>query len=147
MAVMSTSDPQAGSIVLGLLLRRAHRLTAAALAATLAPMGLSGRHFGVLLMLDMHGVSSQKELIAALGSDKAGMVRTVDDLDRHGYLERLRSSTDRRLYELTLTPAGRAALADARTRAAAATKPVFGCLTDDEQAILTELLSRIVNAP
>jgi DNA-binding MarR family transcriptional regulator len=129
---------------LGLQLRLAHRRAAALAATVLEPMGITGRHFGVMLMLSRRGVSSQKELIGDLGSDKAGMVRTVDDLDRLGYIERTQSATDRRLYELVLTPAGRSAFAEASKRTQEVTAVLRADLTDDELATLLELLARIV---
>lgn len=144
---MQPPESSAHLVQLGLLLRQAHRRAAAELAAALAPMSLSGRHFGVLLMLERHGVSTQKDLIAALGSDKAGMVRTVDDLDRRGFLERSQSALDRRVYDLTLTDEGRAALTEAQRLSADAIGAVFGDLDAAQVADLSALLSRIVNAP
>src|SRR5213078_355803 len=80
---------------LGLLLRQAHRRAAAVAAAALAPLGLSGRHYGVLMLLARDGTSTQTRLITDLGSDKAGMVRTIDDLDRRGFVRRAQSPKDR----------------------------------------------------
>ncbi|MEU6587301.1 MarR family winged helix-turn-helix transcriptional regulator [Nocardia sp. NPDC046763] len=142
---MQPPESSANLAQLGLLLRQAHRRAAMELASALAPMSLSGRHFGVLLTLERHGVSTQKDLIAALGSDKAGMVRTVDDLDHRGYLERSQSATDRRVYDLTLTPAGRTALAEAKLLSTVATQSVFGNLDVEQVAALSDLLSRIVD--
>ncbi|MEU6579142.1 hypothetical protein [Nocardia sp. NPDC046763] len=75
------------------------------------------------------------------------MVRTVDDLDRRGFVERSQSATDRRVYDLTLTPEGRAALAEAKKLSGVATRTVFGDLDARQVDELSGLLSRIVNAP
>ncbi|MFI7671565.1 MarR family winged helix-turn-helix transcriptional regulator [Nocardia sp. NPDC049526] len=129
---------------LGLLLRQAHRRAAAAFAEALAPLELSGRHFGVMMLLAQDGTSTQKQLIADLGSDKAGMVRTVDELDRRGFVRRVQSPKDRRLYHLSLTDAGREVFVEARRLAGVAAQDIFADLTTAEQATLASLLSRVV---
>ncbi|MFL6126780.1 MarR family winged helix-turn-helix transcriptional regulator, partial [Actinophytocola sp.] len=114
------TSPSGMSVRLGLLLRQAHRRAAAALNDALAPLGITGRHFGVLLLIERDGVSTQRDLIRETGSDKAGMVRTVEDLENLGYLSRTRSTTDKRVTELVLTEAGRTAFESAKRLAGAA---------------------------
>ena len=92
---------------LGLLMRKAHVIVASGVDAALEPLGLLARHFGALLLIGRRGVSTQRELIAETGSDKAGMVRTVDLLASRGYIEQRQSTSDRRVVELRLTDAGR----------------------------------------
>jgi MarR family transcriptional regulator, lower aerobic nicotinate degradation pathway regulator len=144
---MSSGHPRSIDLQLGLLLRQAHRRAAAILAAALAPLELSGRHFGVMMLLVRDGTSTQKQLLADLGSDKAGMVRTVDDLDRRGFIRRVQSPQDRRLYHLSLTDAGRGTFAEARKLADAAAQDIFVGLTAAERAALAELLFRVVDPP
>jgi DNA-binding MarR family transcriptional regulator len=97
-----------------------------------------------MMLLERDGTSTQKQLSSELGSDKAGMVRTVDDLDRRGFVRRVRSANDRRLYHLSLTAAGRAAFADARALAGVAAQDIFAGLSGPEQATLADLLSRVI---
>jgi DNA-binding MarR family transcriptional regulator len=134
------------SLELGLLLRQSHQRAAAALNAALAPLGLTGRHFGVMLLLDRAGMSTQRDLIQQTGSDKAGMVRTVELLEELGYLSRTPSSTDKRVAELTLTEAGDAAFDRARHLAGKAAEQLFDTFTLAELAVLEELLNRFVHA-
>jgi DNA-binding MarR family transcriptional regulator len=131
---------------LGLLLRQSHSRAAAALNEALSPLHLTGRHFGVMLSLDREGVSSQRRLIRQLGSDKAGMVRTVDDLEALGYLQRTQSSTDRRVSDLSLTPKGKRTFADANTHALSAADRLFRSFTQTELEVLETLLSRFVGS-
>lgn len=140
---MSPDHAQPADDPLGLLLRQAHRRAAAALSDALAPMGLTGAHFGVLIMLSRHGVATQKQLIAALGSDQTAMVRTIDHLDQRGFLTRTRSHTDRRMYDLSLTPAGAGAYQRASALAHGAEHDVFGHLTSAERTTLANLLRRV----
>lgn len=131
---------------LGLLLRQSHSRAAAALNEALSPLQLTGRHFGVMLSLDRDGVSSQRRLIQQLGSDKAGMVRTVDDLEALGYLQRIRSSTDRRVSDLSLTPKGKRAFGDATRQALSAGDELFRSFTQPELEVLEALLTRFVRS-
>ena len=69
---------------LGLLLRRAHWRAAAVMSEALRPLGIELRHFAVLLVLVNHGPTEQRDLVEATGSDKAGIMRVVDDLSERG---------------------------------------------------------------
>jgi MarR family transcriptional regulator, lower aerobic nicotinate degradation pathway regulator len=140
------STPRGVRLQLGLLLRQSHRRASAALDAALAPLGLTGRHFGVLLLLDQAGVSTQRDLIQQTGSDKAGMVRTVELLEELGYLRRTPSSTDKRVAELTLTEAGAVAFDKARQLAGKVADQLFDAFTPAELTVLEDLLDRFVHA-
>lgn len=138
--------PPVVPIQLGLLLRQSHSRAATTVNKALAPLGLTTKHFGVLLLIDRDGVSTQRDLIAETGSDKAGMVRTVEDLERLGYLGRTRSRTDKRVTELRLTAAGEKAFATARGVAGKTVRELFGMFSPAELETLEELLSRFVEA-
>ena len=71
---------------LGLLLRKAHWRAAAVMSEALRPLGIELRHFAVLLVLVNRGQTLQRDLVEATGSDKAGIMRVVDDLERMGPL-------------------------------------------------------------
>lgn len=74
----------ASPFALGLLLRRAHWHAAAVMEEALRPLGIELRHFAVLIVLVDRGPTVQRDLVAATGSDKAGIMRVVDDLERRG---------------------------------------------------------------
>ena len=138
--------PPRVDLKLGLLLRRSHQRAAGALNGALAPLGLTGRHFGVMMLLSRDGVSTQRDLIRQTGSDKAGMVRTVEDLEALGCLSRARSLHDKRVSELTLTEAGRTTFDTARRLAAGTAEELFGSFTSAELETLETLLTRFVDA-
>ncbi|MGY4098019.1 MarR family winged helix-turn-helix transcriptional regulator [Nocardia sp. R16R-3T] len=129
---------------LGLLLRQSHQRAAGSLNNALSALGLTGRHFGVMLLLRRDGVSTQRDLIRQMGSDKAGMVRTVEDLETLGYLSRTQSTTDKRVAHLTLTDKGNQAFDNAERLAASATQELFGAFTPVELGTLETLLSRLM---
>ncbi|MEV0195993.1 MarR family transcriptional regulator [Nonomuraea sp. NPDC050691] len=136
--------PRGVDLQLGLLLRQSHQRAAGALNNALSSLGLTGRHFGVMMLLRRDGVSTQRDLIRQTGSDKAGMVRTVEDLETLGYLSRARSTTDKRVANLSLTDKGIDALDIAQRLAAGAAEDLFGSFTDAELETLQALLTRFV---
>ena len=127
---------------LGLLMRRAHDRAAAALLQALRPLGLELRHFAVLIMLNAHGPLNQSTLVQLTGSDKASMVRVVDDLQRAGIVERKPVPGDRRAHAVELTDHG----IDVFDRAHVAATPIAEQLTahlaPGESEQLLDLLTR-----
>src|SRR3954465_15183705 len=89
---------------LGLLLRRAHWRAAAVMTEALRPLGIELRHFAVLIVLVDRGPTMQRDLAAATGSDKAGIMRIVDDLERRGLAARKTVPGDRRARAVEITP-------------------------------------------
>jgi DNA-binding MarR family transcriptional regulator len=130
----------------GLLLRLAQRRAARTFSAALAPLGIEGKHFGVLLELARGGSGSQRELIERTGGDKSSMVRIVDELERRGLAERQPAEGDRRAYAVRLTPAGRELFAEARRIADGVGTHLVAGLTPTEQDSLRDLLRRFVAA-
>jgi DNA-binding MarR family transcriptional regulator len=139
--------PRDVNLRLGLLLRQSHQRAAGSLNNALSPLGLTGRHFGVMMLLRRDGVSTQRDLIRQTGSDKAGMVRTVEDLEDLGDLTRTQSTTDKRVADLTLTDKGIDAFDTAQRLAAGVAGDLFGSFKSAELEILEALLTRFVIQP
>ncbi|MFJ5262565.1 MarR family winged helix-turn-helix transcriptional regulator [Streptomyces sp. NPDC088387] len=135
----------ASPFALGLLLRRAHWHAATVMSEALRPLGIELRHFAVLIVLVNDGPTVQRDLAAATGSDKAGIMRVVDDLERKGLAVRKAVPGDRRARAVEITPEG-LALFDA---AHAAAQPLAGRLAaglePGEVRALTELLTRFAH--
>ncbi|WP_279580223.1 MarR family winged helix-turn-helix transcriptional regulator [Fodinicola feengrottensis] len=91
---------------LGLLLRRAHWHAAEVMFEALRPLGIELRHFAVLNVLVDQGPTMQKDLVAATGSDKAGIMRVVDDLEHRRLAVRKLIPGDRRARSVEITPTG-----------------------------------------
>ena len=96
----------ASPFALGLLLRKAHWRAAAVMVEALRPLGIELRHFAVLIELVNQGPTVQRDLATATGSDKAGIMRVVDDLERKGLAVRKAVPGDRRARAVEVTPAG-----------------------------------------
>ncbi|MFF0492620.1 MarR family winged helix-turn-helix transcriptional regulator [Nocardia sp. NPDC004068] len=125
---------------------RASAAVARAADAAAAENGLGvGQHL-VLKMLAAVGSCSQQVLSAELRIDRSVMVGIADDLERSGFVRRERDPADRRAYAVTITPAGRRALAKAEKAIPEFLATTFGALTAAERAQLTGLLGKLLFA-
>jgi DNA-binding MarR family transcriptional regulator len=136
---VGTLGPQIGQ-----LLRLAHQRAARAFAQALAPLEIDGRLFGVLSALGRLGPATQATLVTALDTDKSAMLRTVDDLEQRGFVERQPVPGDRRARVIVLTPAGRECLAAAEKIARQAAADLFSAMSADEMATMRDTLARFV---
>lgn len=116
---------------------------AARYAARAAQIGLTPPLTGILRLVAINPGRSQQSLASALGVLPSRVVAFIDDLEQRGLLRRERNATDRRLYALHLTGAGREALSRVRIIADAHETELTSDLTDNERAQLRGLLSRV----
>lgn len=145
-APRATDRPgDASPFALGLLLRRAHWRAAAVMGEALRPLGIELRHFAVLIALVNDGPTVQRDLAAATGSDKAGIMRVVDDLERKGLAVRKAVPGDRRARSVEITPEGLALFDTAHTAAVPLSNSLLTDLTPDDTAQLTDLLTRFAH--
>jgi DNA-binding MarR family transcriptional regulator len=128
----------------GLLLHQAQLRATHPLNASLDSLGLAARHFAVMLLMHRDGLDTQRDFVRAMISDKSGMVRIVDDLERLGYVERTRSTKDRRVTHLSLTVKGEEAFAEAVARTQKAVDAIFAPLSAKELALFESMLERLV---
>ncbi|MFJ9563964.1 MarR family winged helix-turn-helix transcriptional regulator [Streptomyces fuscichromogenes] len=125
-----------------LLLRRAHWRAAAVMTEALRPLGIELRHFAVLMVLVDRGPTVQRDLAAATGSDKAGIMRVVDDLERMGLAVRRAVPGDRRVRAVEITPEGVELFDAAHVAAEPLAERLAGSLGPGESEQLTGLLTR-----
>ena len=128
---------------LGLLLRRAHWHAATVMAEALRPLGIELRHFAVLIVLVDRGATVQRDLAAATGSDKAGIMRVVDDLERKGLAVRKAVPGDRRARAVEITPQGLELFDAAHVAAEPLAERLVAELGPGEPEQLTDLLTRL----
>ncbi|MFD9969031.1 MarR family winged helix-turn-helix transcriptional regulator [Streptomyces sp. NPDC059017] len=132
----------ASPFALGLLLRRAHWRAAAVMSEALRPLGIELRHFAVLIVLVDRGPTVQRDLAAATGSDKAGIMRVVDDLERRGLAVRKAVPGDRRARAVEITPQGLEFFDAAHVAAAPLAESLVAELGPGEPEKLMDLLTR-----
>ncbi|MGW3728119.1 MarR family winged helix-turn-helix transcriptional regulator [Streptomyces sp. F001] len=130
---------------LGLLLRRAHWRAVTVMTEALRPLGIELRHFAVLIELVNHGPTVQRDLATATGSDKAGIMRVVDDLERKGLAVRKTVPGDRRVRAVEITPQGRELFDAAHVAAEPLAERLVAELGPGESEQLTDLLTRFAH--
>ncbi|WP_327114144.1 MarR family winged helix-turn-helix transcriptional regulator [Nocardia sp. NBC_01730] len=136
----------ASPFALGLLLRRAHWRAAAVMAEALRPLGIELRHFAVLIVLVDRGPTGQRDLVEATGSDKAGIMRVVDDLEGRGLAVRKSVPGDRRVRAVEITPQGLELFKAAHVAAEPLAERLVAVLGHGEPEQLTDLLTRFLSA-
>ena len=112
-------------------------------AEQLAPVGVSGRELGVMLLLDGPDATSQQQAAGRVGVDRTTMVGLVDGLETKGLVARRADADDRRRNVLELTEDGQRALARALRASDEAERQLLAGLDDDESAQLRTLLTRL----
>ncbi len=136
--------PSSLSIWTGYLLGRAARLCRSYFDSLVEPLGIHGRHFGVLAVLGEGKSLAQVEMSERLGVDRNTMVLLLDDLEAGALVTRRRDPRDRRAHLVSLTDAGRAVLTESTALAQRTNDEVFAPLSPEERAQLHALLSRLL---
>ena len=113
-------------------------------AETLAPLGIDGRHYGVLAALSELGPVSQQTLADIFAVDRSTMVGFVDELERKGHVRRGKNPDDRRAYALELTAAGAKVQREAAELLEGCEQHYLDPLTASERRTLLKLLKRLV---
>ena len=125
------------------LLRNA--LTARSIAVS-APHGLPTGSLTVLALIAANPGSSQSALAKRAGLSKSALVGIVDDLGTRGLAARERSSGDRRRNQVTITPAGEAAMQALFATVPREEAPVREALGSADLETLLTLLDRAIAA-
>ena len=123
-----------------------HRALQAALdiyAAEMGPGGLTQRQYAVLSAAAARVAPTQTDLVQATGIDRSTLADMVARLARRGLLERERSAADGRAKAVSLTEAGRAALAEAAPRVEAADRRILALLPKRHREGFTALISAL----
>jgi len=91
----------------GYLIKRAQRLMRDRIESEFASQGITFQQWVVLMHLRDGLATTTAELCRETRHDSGAMTRLVDLLEERGFIERSRQSTDRRVVDLKLKPAGR----------------------------------------
>jgi DNA-binding MarR family transcriptional regulator len=103
-------------------------------------MGLTGREYVTLAVLDSDAPSSQAQLAQLCGLLPAQLVAVIDELERDGLAERTRDEHDRRRSVVRTTAKGRRLLARADALAARIENELLGHLDAGQRARLHAVL-------
>jgi MarR family transcriptional regulator, lower aerobic nicotinate degradation pathway regulator len=105
--------------------------------------GFSPYHHATLAVLDEGTRETQGEIADVLGYDRGQLVGILDELEDRGFVERRRDPNDRRRHVVTLTAAGRRALAKMRALAERIDDDYLAPLSDADRETLHALLLRL----
>ncbi|MFN6545645.1 MarR family winged helix-turn-helix transcriptional regulator [Mycolicibacterium nivoides] len=105
--------------------------------------GLSMWGYVVLLTLDRSSVRTQAALADAIGADKTRIIRTLDDLQQQGFIEREADPDDRRARLLAITDAGRAVKDAVQRDIQRGEERWLGELTADDRKVFLRVLQQL----
>ena len=94
----------------------------------------------VLCALDGGPVRSQAALAEAIGADKTRIIRTLDDLQDRGHIERQVDPEDRRVRLLAITAAGQRVKDAAQAEIQRGEERWLGLLSTDERRTFLRVL-------
>ena len=112
-------------------------------AKQLGPLDLKAVEFSILVLVASNTDLNQKRLGQALDVSAPNMAVTLDRLVERGWVERVRSTTDRRAMYVHLTPKGRELVARAEKIAQTMEASALKALSAAEKALLIELLMKV----
>lgn len=133
---------------IGYLLRQAVGAVSRVAEAEMRSCGLTAVQWAPLMIISRGGAATAASLARELNTDTGAMTRMLDRLEAKGLLCRTRSSSDRRVVELTLTDAGRNAVDRIPFNLSRAYNAQLAGFSAQEFTQLKALLRRLIqNAP
>ncbi len=114
-------------------------------AKALSPLGLAPPDAGILRLLSLSPGISQQELARRLGMHASRLVAVIDAMEERGLVARQANASDRRLYSLQLSEAGRTALNEIARIAREHDQRFCGALSEAERTDLRSLLEKLAS--
>lgn len=109
----------------------------------LGPLELKAVEFSILVLVASNESVNQKQLGQSLDVSAPNMAITLDRMVERGWVERVRSTEDRRAQLIHLTPAGQALVRKAEKIAATMEQESVAVLSEAERLLLIELLLKV----
>lgn len=105
--------------------------------------GLTISQFGVLEALLHKGPLCQRDIAAKILKSTGNITLVIDNLEKQGLVQRVRSAEDRRYLTVNLTEKGQSLISTVFAQVEAAIKAEMGTLTEDEQQMLGQLCKKV----
>lgn len=109
----------------------------------LGPLELKAVEFSIMVLVASNEQVNQKQLGQALDVSPPNLAVTLDRMVERGWVERVRSTEDRRSQIIVLTRAGRQLVDKAEKIAATMENDTLSVLSPAERALLLELLLKV----
>ncbi len=129
---------------IGYMVRRLYALLAGRVESRLARDDLTLTQWIVLMYLRDGIARTASDIVREFQHDSGALTRVIDQLERRGLLARRRSSRDRRVVELELTPAGRKLIRGLLPGVVAELNRALAPLNDAETAQFHDMLQRLL---
>jgi len=129
--------------LVGYHLRRVYGIFGSDFAEAMEGTGLRQVLFGILSVVAANPGMRQGAAGEMLGIQRANMVALINELVAADLIDRQVAEDDRRAFALTVTPAGKVAMAEALRRIRAHEDRLLADLSHDERCTLIGLLERI----
>jgi len=130
---------------IGYLLRTTVSTLMRAAETAMRPYGLTSVQWAPLMIISRGGNPTAASLARDLNTDTGAMTRMLDRLESKGLLMRTRSSTDRRVVELTLTDQGKELTRQIPHHLANVYNNHLAGFSQDEFVQLKQMLRRIIS--
>ena len=127
----------------GYLMRRIMQLLVTEVDHRLLDIGLTNAQWAPLFTIQKVGTTTLAELSRELQTDPGALTRTLDRLEAKGLVRRERSTSDRRVVHLALTPDGEAAMAPVPGVLCEVMNSYLAGFTREEWQTLLEMLRRM----
>ena len=142
---MSDLDSSRLSHLVGYAATRASITMRKVFAKHMEPLDLKIVEFSILMLVAQNPQVNQKQLGQALDISAPNMAVTLDRMVERGWVERVRSTKDRRAQHIHLTPAGEQLVKRADKIAATMEASSLAVLSTAERALLIELLHKVAS--
>jgi len=109
----------------------------------LGPLDLKAVEFSILVLVASNERVNQKQLGESLDVSAPNMAITLDRMVERGWVERVRSTEDRRAQLIHLTAKGRQLVEKAERVAATMEREATAVLSEAERLLLIELLLKV----
>ena len=129
----------------GWLMKRALMSIAQAADRRLEPKGITHAQWAALFMLQRCRASTVAELARETQSDPGAMTRLLDRLEAKGFCRRQRSTEDRRVVRVELTPEGEVAAQEVPIVLAQVLNEHLAGFSKSEWSQLKDMLRRMVS--
>jgi MarR family transcriptional regulator, 2-MHQ and catechol-resistance regulon repressor len=106
-------------------------------------LGLTENQFGSMEILYYLGPQSQRDLGGKLFTSGGNITMVIDNLEKRGLVQRIRSETDRRTIIVSLTEQGHQMIADIMPGQIESIVELFAPLEADEQEMLSTLCKKL----
>ena len=111
------------------------------------PAGLSSAGFRVLFTVWVFGELEPRRIAALSGVSRAAVSSVLNTLERDGFAERTRESSDRRLVTVRLTPEGERRVVECYRAQNRREQELFASLSRRELETFTAVMRTLLSAP